>query len=80
VTIIERPWEKRPPSTTVVIEVDGQGRPKLAYGFDRETQSYGTVQYEGGYGPPTPNTKAAEMRAGAKHEYNPLDALRGNDE
>jgi hypothetical protein len=80
VTVIERPWEKRPTSNMTVIEVDANGRPLLAYGFDRETGSYGTVQFQGGYGPPTPNTKAAEMRAGAKHEYNPLDALKGRDD
>jgi hypothetical protein len=80
VTIIERPEEKRPTSNLVVIEVDANGRPTLVYGYDREAGSYGVVQFEGGYGPPTPNTKAAEMKAGARHEYNPLDALRGSDD
>jgi len=80
VTIIERPWEKRPPSGMVVVQVDGNGRPALARSYNQETNSYGFVEFKGGYGPPTPNTKAAEMSGGARHEYNPLDALRSRDD
>jgi hypothetical protein len=73
VTIIERPWHKRPdrlPSdkrqynTVEVIAVDGNGRPLRA-----QTKDAGLVQYEDGY-----------QRSGVKHEYNPLDALRGKDD
>jgi hypothetical protein len=80
VTIIERPWEKRPSSNMVVIEVDANGRPVLAQSYDQDTNSFGFVEFRGGYGPPTPDTKAAEMQGGARHEYNPLDALRSRDD
>jgi predicted component of type VI protein secretion system len=64
VTVIERPDQRRLPSRVVVVEVDADGRPALVKQLD------GFVQYEGGYSP----------SAGAKHVYNPLDGLRGNDE
>jgi hypothetical protein len=73
VVVIERPWHKRPdrlPSDkrkynqVEVIEVDGDGRPLKAM-----TKDGGLVRYEGGY-----------QQSGVKHEYNPLDALRGKDE
>ena len=86
VTIIERPWEKRPTSNMVVVEVDGSGRPKFVQSYDQETNSYGTVEFNGGYGLPTPK-KPEELGEnerlkglGARHEYNPLDGLRGRDD
>jgi hypothetical protein len=78
VTVIERPDVRREPSRVTVIEVDANGRPTLVQTHDQG--GYGFVKYEGGYGPPTPGTKAAEMGAGARHEYNPLDGLRRRDD
>jgi hypothetical protein len=86
VTIIERPWEKRPPSAMVVIEVDKNGRPVLVRSYDQETNSYGFVEFKGGYGPPTPKkpeelSEREQLRGvGARHEYNPLDALKERDD
>ena len=80
VYFVERPDERRPRSQVVVVEVDEEGRPKLVGQWEPTTNGFGTVRWEGGYGPPTPGTKAEEIRAGARHEYNPLDALRGRDD
>jgi hypothetical protein len=73
VTVIEKPWherrdrlpsDKRQYNTVEVIAVDDNGRPLRA-----QTKDGGLVHYEGGY-----------QQSGARHEYNPLDALRGKDD
>ena len=64
-TIVERPSR-----IVEVLEVDAQGRPALARSFDVTTNSYGTVQFEGGYRKPP----------GAEHDYNPLSGLRRRDD
>jgi len=64
-TIIERPDQRRPLSRVEVIEVDANGRPLLVQTYDPTTNTAGLVKYEQGY-----------ERVGAKHEYNPLDALK----
>jgi hypothetical protein len=69
VTVIEKPDQRRLPSRVVVVEVDADGRPALMKQLDAEGNA-GLVEYEGGYSP----------SAGAKHGYNPLDGLRGNNE
>jgi len=69
VTVIERPDQRRPLSHVTVIEVDANGRPLLVQTYDPTTNTAGLVKYEGGY-----------ERLGARHEYNPLDALRGRDD
>lgn len=63
VTLVERP---RVLERLEVLEVDEKGRPKRARCYDVMTNSWGTVEFEGGYRQPS----------GAAHEYNPLSALK----
>jgi thioredoxin-like negative regulator of GroEL len=49
-----------------VVEVDGQGRPRLVRRMDCTTGDVGVMEMVGGYRPPS----------GVVHEYDPLMALR----
>jgi hypothetical protein len=54
------------PDTSVeVLEVNGEGQPKLVRTRDRGTNAVGVVEMVGGYRQPS----------GAVHAYDPLDAL-----
>jgi hypothetical protein len=61
-TVIERVRKPR----VEVVEVDAEGRPKLARSYDPGTGEWGVVEYEGGYQRP----------GGAVSTYN-LDGLKG---
>ena len=60
----------RPREIVQVLEVDGQGRPKLAWVVDCGTGDAGIVEYRDGYRAPS----------GAVHEYDPLAGLVRKDE
>jgi hypothetical protein len=49
-----------------VVEVNGEGQPKLARVRDRETNAVGVMEMVGGY----------RIPIGVRHEYNPMDALK----
>jgi len=66
VTVIERPDQRRPLSHVQVLEVDKDGRPLLVQHYDPATNTAGIVKYQDGY-----------AQSGARHEYNPFDALKG---
>jgi hypothetical protein len=60
----------RPTEIIEVLEVDAGGRPKLMRRIDCATGEAGFVECQVGYRPPP----------GARHEYDPLAALKGRDE
>lgn len=66
VTYVQPP--RRPREIVQPLEVDGEGRVSRARVIDRATGDVGFVDYAGGYRQP----------AGVQHEYNPLDALKGD--
>ena len=67
VAVIDRP---RRSGVVEVLEVDGNGRPKLVRCWDATTRELTTMRFEDGYPP----------RAGAVSAYNPIDALKGHDQ
>jgi uncharacterized membrane protein len=52
-----------------VVEVNGEGQPKLARVRDRETNAVGVIEMVGGYRAPS----------GAVSAYDPMDALKRDD-
>lgn len=48
-----------------VMEVDGEGRPKVARCYNASTNEWSTIEYRSGY----------RHSGGAAHQYNPIDAL-----
>lgn len=63
VTLVERP---RVLERLEVIEVDQNGRPKVARCYDVATNSYGTLEFKDGY----------RQQPNGVHEYDPLSALK----
>jgi hypothetical protein len=63
VTSFERP---RRTEALEVLEVDSEGRPKLARHYDALTGARGYVEFDQGY----------RRQAGVRHEYDPLVGLK----
>ena len=63
--VVERP---RRTEAIEVLEVDGEGRPKLARRHDFATNEWTTVEFDQGY-----------RRSGVVSDYNPLDRLKRGD-
>jgi hypothetical protein len=65
VVVVDRP---RRGTVVNVTAVDGNGRPKAGIAYDRGTWQSGGVEFKDGYA----------QKACAQHEYNPLDAPKGD--